>query len=172
MADRKNKRAYLDDFARDLNGNYEYRGAYCHYTGSVPRRKRLARLWGLCAAASALAVGAGFVPGATARAAVYVSLPYMAALLAVVYSLWALVRMTAGGEPLRAYIHEQTVQKLPGRCLLAAVLCGVAAAGQLVSLVLAGFSAARLIYLVMLAAAAGLFIAARDAVEKMEYKKD
>ena len=28
MADRKNKHAYLDDFEKDLNGNYQYRGAH------------------------------------------------------------------------------------------------------------------------------------------------
>ena len=33
MADRekKKKRAYLDDFEKDLNGNYRYRGAHYRY---------------------------------------------------------------------------------------------------------------------------------------------
>ena len=37
MADRerekKKKRAYLDDFEKDLNGNYQYRGAHYRYAG-------------------------------------------------------------------------------------------------------------------------------------------
>ena len=128
MANRKNKRAYLDDFQRDLNGNYQYCGAHCHYVGKTPRKTVLLRLWLLCGGAAALTAGAGFVPGATAHMPAYVSLSYVAALLAVVYALYTRLRMTAGGEPLRAYLHEQTAEKLPGRCTLAAVFCAVAAA--------------------------------------------
>lgn len=49
MADRKKKRAYLDDFEKDLNGNYQYRGAHYHYKGTKSR----GRHWpgfGSCAA--------------------------------------------------------------------------------------------------------------------------
>ena len=60
MANRKNKRAYLDDFQRDLNGNYQYCGAHCHYVGKTPRKTVLLRLWLLCGGAAALAAGAGF----------------------------------------------------------------------------------------------------------------
>ena len=105
MADRKNKRAYLDDFQRDLNGNYQYCGKHCHYVGKTPRKTVLLRLWLLCGGAAALTAGAGFVPGATAHMPAYVSLSYVAALLAAVYALYTLLRMTAGGEPLRAYLH-------------------------------------------------------------------
>ena len=37
--------AYLDDFEKDLNGNYRYRGAHYRYAGEIPRGKALARLW-------------------------------------------------------------------------------------------------------------------------------
>ena len=33
------KRAYLDDFEKDLNGNYQYRGAHYRYAGDAfPRQ--------------------------------------------------------------------------------------------------------------------------------------
>ena len=48
MADRKKKRAYLDDFEKDLNGNYQYRGAHYHYKGTKSRGRALAGLWVLC----------------------------------------------------------------------------------------------------------------------------
>lgn len=51
------------------------------------------------------------MPGATAYAPVWLLLPYMAGLLAAGYAVYLLVRLTAAGEPLRAYIHEQTVLK-------------------------------------------------------------
>ena len=133
MADRKKKRAYLDDFEKDLNGNYQYRGAHYHYKGTKSRGRALAGLWVLCGGGAALVVAAGLVPGATAYAPFWLLLPYMAGLLAAVYAVYLLVRLTAAGEPLRAYIHEQTVLKLPGSCTLAAVLAGITAAAQLYS---------------------------------------
>ncbi len=41
-----------------------------------------------------------------------------------------LVRLTRGGARVRAYIHEQTAQKLPSLCRATAVLCAAASAGQ------------------------------------------
>lgn len=133
MADRKKKRAYLDDFEKDLNGNYQYRGAHYHYKGTNPR-PGTGRLWVLCGGGAALVVAAGLVPGRDRLCAVLAAAPYMAGLLAAVYAVYLLVRLTAAGEPLRAYIHEQTVLKLPGSCTLAAVLAGITAAAQLVQL--------------------------------------
>ena len=172
MADRKNKRAYLDDFQRDLNGNYQYCGAHCHYVGKTPRKTVLLRLWLLCGGAAALTAGAGFVPGATAHMPAYVSLSYVAALLAAVYALYTLLRMTAGGEPLRAYLHEQTAEKLPGRCTLAAVLCAVSAAGQgIATLASTQNRASNVTYRVFLILAAAGYLAAVKVAKAMEYEK-
>lgn len=172
MADRKNKRAYLDDFQRDLNGNYQYCGAHCHYVGKTPRKTVLLRLWLLCGGAAALTAGAGFVPGATAHMPAYVSLSYVAALLAAVYALYTLLRMTAGGEPLRAYLHEQTAEKLPGRCTLAAVLCAVSAAGQgIATLASTQNRASNVTYRVFLVLAAAGYLAAVKVAKAMKYEK-
>ena len=172
MADRKNKRAYLDDFQRDLNGNYQYCGAHCHYVGKTPRKTVLLRLWLLCGGAAALTAGAGFVPGATAHVPAYVSLSYVAALLAAVYALYTLLRMTAGGEPLRAYLHEQTAEKLPGRCTLAAVLCAVSAAGQgIATLASTQNRASNVTYRVFLVLAAAGYLAAVKVAKAMKYEK-
>ena len=134
MADRdkkqKKKRAYLDDFEKDLNGNYQYRGAHYRYAGVRPHGRALALLWLLCGGGAVLTVAAGVLPGATARAPIYLLLPYMAALVLALYTVVLLVRFTRGGARLRAYIHEQTAQKLPSLCRLTAVFCGVAAVGQ------------------------------------------
>ena len=136
--EKKSKRAYLDDFEKDLNGNYQYRGAHYRYAGSTPRAKLLAQLWGLCGVSAALTVAAGVLPGATADAPLYLLLPYMAALVAALYTVVLLARLTHGGDPMRAYIYEQTVQKLPSLAGLAAVLCGLAALGQGIALFAGG----------------------------------
>ena len=83
-------------------------------------------------------MAAGVLPGATAHAPVYLLVPYMAALVAALYTVVLLVRMTRGGARLRAYIHEQTAQKLPSFCLVSAVLNAAAALGQCAVVFLAG----------------------------------
>lgn len=172
MADRKNKRAYLDDFEKDLNGNYQYRGAHYYYKGTQPRGKALAGLWVLCGGGAACLLAAGFVHGATAHAPFWLLLPYMAGLLAGVYVLYLLVRLTAGGDPLRAYIHEQTAQKLPGVCLAAAVLAALTAAAQLVQLALGGQNlAARLLFAALQTVAAAAFIRASKRFKVLKYEK-
>lgn len=172
MADRKNKHAYLDDFEKDLNGNYQYRGAHYYYKGTQPRGKALAGLWVLCGGGTACLLAAGFVHGATAHAPFWLLLPYMAGLLAGVYVLYLLVRLTAGGDPLRAYIHEQTVQKLPGVCLAAAVLAALTAAAQLVQLALGGQNlAARLLFAALQTVAAAAFIRANKRFKVLKYEK-
>lgn len=172
MADRKNKHAYLDDFEKDLNGNYQYRGAHYYYKGTQPRGKALAGLWVLCGGGTACLLAAGFVHGATAHAPFWLLLPYMAGLLAGVYVLYLLVRLTAGGDPLRAYIHEQTAQKLPGVCLGAAVLAALTAAAQLVQLALGGQNlAARLLFAALQTVAAAAFIRASKRFKVLKYEK-
>ena len=84
MAGRKNKHAYLDDFEKDLNGNYQYRGAHYRYAGTPSRGRALAVLWLCC----------------------------------------------GGGDPMRAYIHEQTAQKLPTLTRACALFAVLAATGQ------------------------------------------
>ena len=172
MADRKNKHAYLDDFEKDLNGNYQYRGAHYSYKGTQPRGKALAGLWVLCGGGTSCLLAAGFVHGATAHAPFWLLLPYMAGLLAGVYVLYLLVRLTAGGDPLRAYIHEQTAQKLPGVCLAAAVLAALTAAAQLVQLALGGQNlAARLLFAALQTVAAAAFIRANKRFKVLKYEK-
>ena len=61
--EKKKKRAYLDDFEKDLNGNYQYRGAHYRYAGEHPHSRVLALLWLFCGGGAALTVGAGALPG-------------------------------------------------------------------------------------------------------------
>ena len=57
-------------------------------------------------------------------------LPYMAALITALYAVIVLARLTRGGDPMRAYIHEQTAQKLPALTRVCALFAVLAAAGQ------------------------------------------
>ena len=80
MAKKRERRSYLNDFQKDVNGEYQYRGAHYHYDGALEYSKLRRSLWLRCGVSAALLVIAGCLPGATKGAAAYVTLPFMLAL--------------------------------------------------------------------------------------------
>ena len=112
MADRKKKHAYLDDFEKDLNGSYHYRGAHYRYSAQTPRGQGTAAAVALLRRRCGADRGGGRPARGHGARALYLLVPYMAALVAALYTVVLLVRMTRGGARLRAYIHEQTAQKI------------------------------------------------------------
>ncbi len=61
---------------------------------------------------------AGGFSGETMAHCVFQILPYLMEVGAVGSVVWALARLTSGGETLRAYVYKATVQALPGRAVL------------------------------------------------------
>ena len=57
---------------------------------------------------------AGGFSGETMARCVFQILPYLMEVGAVGSVVWALVRLTSGGETLRAYVYKATVQAPPG----------------------------------------------------------
>lgn len=136
-AKKKRRRAYLDDFKKTGEGQYRYEGAL--YQSALPEkeRKKAAGLLGLlCCSVTALTLAAGCVPSAGMQNSVYVLLPYAVQMAAALSTVWAYGRMARGGNPLREYIYESTVLKLPLRGGLTGCLALVCAAGEFIHLTL------------------------------------
>lgn len=139
---RRKKRAYLDDFYQDLSGNYVYRGKLYRYTAQdLPRKTALTRGWLCTGAALAALLVNGLVPNPALSGCFYVVIPYVAGLIAACSAAWALGRVTAAGDELRAYVYDETAAQLPARCMLSVVCSAAAAAGQLLYLILHGTGA-------------------------------
>ena len=171
MAGKRDRRSYLNDFQKDLNGEYQYCGAHCHYAGTADYSELRWGLWLRCGVGSALLLAAGCLPGATAGAAAYVTLPYMLALAACGFLIWTLVRWTRDGPALRAYVYTQTVKRFPAETLTAATLSALGAVGQGIAL-LTGSPASwtKIVFFACLAAAAVLFARMYAAVKEMKYR--
>jgi len=138
---RKGRRAYLDDFYRDVSGEYHYTGALRRYEGTEPYRQAVTRV-GVLAGIMALAmVLVGLIPAPSMLGIgnFYVVLPYIAELVGAALSVWAAIRMIAGGAELRNYVYEATVEKLPNRLEMTAVFAAVCVAGNVLYLILKGF---------------------------------
>ena len=170
MAGKRGRRSYLDDFQRDVNGEYQYRGAHYRYAGMMEYRTLRRSLWLCCGCGSALVLAAGCLPGATAGAAWYVTLPTMLALVAAGVLLWTTAQWSRGGMTLRAYVHARTVRRLPAEALIAAGMSAFGTVGQGISLLLGNpANWAKIGHFAALAVASGFFIRTHVLMKRTVY---
>lgn len=136
---RKKKHSKLEYFQRNAAGEYIYTGAHMAYVSEGKSRKRLlTELWALGIGGGLCLLAGGFLPIESFRGCFYVLVPYIAALVAAVSCLWTISELTGGGEPMRQYVHDATVLKLPGRAMIAAVAAGLCVLGQIIYCILHG----------------------------------
>ena len=177
MAEKKQKgrRAYLADFQRSASGEYIYTGATYAYSAvsGKTRKQTLIRLWLKGGAAFAAAVVQGFIPAGGMLNCVYVLLPFAAELLSACSVLWAIVRLTAGPEPIREYVYNASAAALPGRAVLTACFAAATLIGETVFLLLhaAERSAAGWLLCVLMAAVGVFALALRREILAARWEK-
>lgn len=138
---RKRKKAYLDDFKKTASGEYSYEGAlYYMEEAEEGRRKKLFLLWGLCIGIFLFLLLCGCIPAAGMDHSALVILPYTAEWIAAVLAGSAMYRITAGGNPLREYVYESSVKKLPSRLTAVEICTAVTIAGEIICLIRQGDS--------------------------------
>lgn len=131
---KKRRRTYLESFRRDKDGKYVYQGETytCRESGQMDWKRLLFRLWAFGIGLLVCQVAAGCITAPGMDHCFYVLLPYAAGLIAGISACWALGRLTAGGNPLKAYIYEASVKVLPARAILTALAAGICIAGEVV----------------------------------------
>lgn len=135
---RRRTKAYLDDFKKTASGEYSYEGAVYHMA-EEERKKMLLRLWALLGGIGVLLLACGCVPAAGMDHSVWALLPYAADWAAFAFVCGGMYRMTAGGNPLREYVYEASVKKLPARLKAVEICTALTLAGDAVYLVRNGF---------------------------------
>ena len=171
----KGRKAYLNDFQKDENGEYAYQGNLYAWQGENSLlRKKLMILWEMGILMVILLAVAAWIDAPGATGTFYVVIPVCAALVFGVSILWGLGRLTSGGKVLRAYVYEATVGQLPVRAVLTMVSAGAAVLGELLFLITNGFerkTGKALIFLVMESAVFLLCWIFRQEILKMVWKK-
>ena len=115
---RQGRRAHLNDFYRDVAGNYVYTGTcYVCRAADGERAALLRRLWLLTAVMAAAVVAGGCISAPGMSRCFYVLLPYAAEVGLTGSVVWAMTRWQAREYPMREYVYKATVRALPGRCL-------------------------------------------------------
>ena len=172
---RRGRRDYLNDFRQNAAGEYLYTGEhYAFVEQGKSRRRFLIELWLLCGGALIAAVAAGCIPAAGMDSCFYVLIPYVVGLVAAVSLCWGLGRLTAGGDPLRAYVYQETVEKLPGRAALTAAAAGATLIGTAIRLILSGFDGkfwSSVLFLALEAAVLALSLLAKRWVQRQTWTK-
>lgn len=136
---KNNRRAYLDDFRKDETGAYVYSGTVYEYEGSEHSLRSLkVRLSVLGILTLIMLLWSGLIRVPGMDHSVYVLLPYAAALCGSVSVCWALGRLCVGGVSLRAYLFQESIEKLPGRCIFTACCSGAALLGETVYILING----------------------------------
>lgn len=134
MAEKKYKgrKAYLNDFKKNEKGEYAYEGTFYEWRKEPEAYKRtLLTLWVLGILTLVCAAGAGFFDAPGAINSFYVIAPYIISLVAAFSVLWGIIRLTEGKTPMRAYIYQASVEKLPVRTLIIMIFAGISLAGEL-----------------------------------------
>lgn len=133
---KKGRRAYLNDFHKNVEGQYEYAGERYEYCGDEKSRRRAAAgLMGGALLLVALILGEGCIPVPGLSRTFYVLLPYMVELMGGVSACIAAGRLLTAEYPLREYVYQSTIQKLPFRGAAAAFGAGLTLAGETVYLI-------------------------------------
>ena len=136
---KNNRRAYLNDFQKDETGAYVYCGAVYDYEGSEQGLRSLkVRLCALGALALAALLWGGLIRVPGMDHSIYILLPYAAALCGIVSVCWALERLCVGSVSLRAYLYQESIEKLPIRCIFTACCSMAALAGELAYILING----------------------------------
>lgn len=172
---KKGRRAYLNDFHRNVEGQYEYAGERYEYCGDEKSRKRAtAGLMGLALLLVALVLGEGCIPVPGLSRTFYVLLPYVMELMGGVSACLAAGSLLVAEYPLREYVYQSTLQKLPFRSGAAALGAGLTLAGETIYLIrngLGGMTGYVVFFYVLQAAALLTAILLFRSSGKMEWKK-
>lgn len=159
--ERRGRRDHLNDFYRDVSGNYVYTGTcYVCRAAEKERTALLRRVWLLTAVMAAAVVAGGFISAPGMDRCFYVLLPYAAEVGLTGSVVWATVRWQAREYPMREYVYRATVQALPGRCLGEAIAAGVGLAAEAAYLLLSGSGGRGVLAAVYLALKAVTLVAA------------
>lgn len=153
------RRAYLDAFEKNAQGSYVYTGElYFWQGGETDRRHKMRILWLLSAALlSSAALSLGITAPGTLNCA-YVLIPCAGSFLGSISVCWGMYRMSAGGNPLRAYIYNASVKQIPIRALCTCAGAAISIAGEIIYVLSNGMEEKRTGFLLFLLLEGSTFV--------------
>ena len=166
------RRAYLQDFHKDVTGAYVYTGKHTVYAADnkLPFGKWFARLAIPAAVSVAVAAASGFLPFEGLKNCFYVILPLVPELGFAVWALWCVLSVV-GKEKLRVYEYERSLAHLRAKNVTALVCAVIGAVGAIVFTLIRpdGKVLPALAYVFMKAVSAGCQLLAARTVKNARW---
>lgn len=170
------KREHLKDFYRDVSGKYVYGGTtYTCTMQPEAYKKTILRMW-LCSGAAFIAqIIAGCVPSAGMSEGFLVLPLYLGAIISCGMVCWALWELTSGETPVRAYVYDASIKKLPGRCNAGMLFCALTLMGLVLDMWMHGIGRGKvwatvLFVAIQVGAASALFLVKKN-LQTLEWVK-
>lgn len=143
---KKKRRAYLDDFAKEADGTYIYKGYLYRFKGNWKESIRgLVIRTGLLAAA---VVAAGIVPSAGMMNTAYVILPYTAQVIAAALFAYAVLKIFSSGGEIKEYIYVKSYERFRPYLFMLFVFSLMTLSGELIHYIVSP-QPERLLYTVL-----------------------
>ena len=138
--EKKKRRAYLSDFAKDPSGEYRYEGDVyvLDERSQTDRKGLLLRISLSLAAAIGAVLGEGLVPAPGMDNSPIVLIPFALSLIALLVLLWAGAGILFSEYPMRKYKYERHIKTLPVRGIVFAAVEGALIVGQTVHILIYG----------------------------------
>ena len=141
MAEKKYKgrKAYLNDFRKNEQGEYEYQGNLYEWQGEKKEYlKNIGILLGCCVIMLTMLVLGTCLDAPGALNCIYVMFPAAISLVFGISVAWGIGRLCFAEYPMRAYIYEATFQAIPFRSMGTMISAGITIVGEVMYLLLHG----------------------------------
>jgi hypothetical protein len=117
---------------------------------------------------------AGSIDAPGSRNSMFVLIPYVIELMGGISMVWAMCRLTAGGNRMREYVYQASAEKLPGRAMFTAVFGVLSLVGEIIYICQNGFEKkiiGFLIFLILEILIFAMSLLMRLFITKMEWTK-
>lgn len=141
MAEKKYKgrKAYLNDFKKNAQGDYEYQGnLYEWKVTPKERQKKMILLWILGTGMLSSLVTAVCLDAPGALNCIYVILPAAISFVFGISVVWAMWKFAFTENPMREYVFKATIEAMSLRTICVMGAAGAAVLGELIYLILHG----------------------------------
>ena len=136
---RRGRRYYLNDFHL-VGSEYVYRGNMYAFDGGQRERRRFLTLITLGSFVSLLtAAGQEVFPPVEMSDSLFTTIPWLLQMIAVCTVIWGVYKLLRGNDPMREYVYEKSVKKLPVRLLISMAASFVTFASEAIYIVIKGF---------------------------------
>lgn len=141
MAEKKYKgrKAYLNDFKKNAQGEYEYQGNL--YQWEVSKEERIREnviLWVVCAGMLSALMTAVCLDAPGALNCIYVLLPAAIGFVIGISVAWGMWKFTFAKSPMREYVYKHTIEALKLRSIYVIAAAGITLLGEVIYLILHG----------------------------------